>query len=143
MAKLHDKFFNRVIEGELSDLSAKDAEEIGKVAGKYQFIDLSTLDDVVSSSSTETTIEWDEGDIGLETLHQLLKTGRINDSPIVLRSCMLTGVPVIFSDNSSTGRIVISLNQPTYSAQELSGLLNVVFTYLKSTDTLKASFNEI
>lgn len=31
MAKLIDKMFNRVIEGELSDLSEKDAQEIGKV----------------------------------------------------------------------------------------------------------------
>lgn len=32
MAKLHDKFFNRVIEGEISDLTEKDGQEIDKVA---------------------------------------------------------------------------------------------------------------
>ena len=45
MAKLIDKMFNRVIEGELSDLSEKDAQEIGKVVSGGTKLYKHTLND--------------------------------------------------------------------------------------------------
>jgi len=83
MAKLHDKFFNRVIEGELTDLSAKDAEEIANSIEKiekigYQIIDLGEVD----LTDTVTINKGTNADA--DVLLDLSKRKKLHNKPVLL-----------------------------------------------------------